>query len=359
MMKIAETKLTRSTSIDLDIRVIGIGGAGCSSLSRFASTVSGDAQLLGIDTESATHSFTGLIGLAHTLSIGTGFGSGGDPEKAADQFPEVQADVESFVDGADVVIVLAGLGRGTGSGVSPLVCEIARNAGALTIAAVNLPFEFEGRFRSRHASRAHEQLSNSADAVITISNDDLSTDSDVPITLNGAFQEADNHIANTVHAITAALRASAGRFDEVRNSMRGARKAVVLSGSAEGLHAGDAAVARAFSATALTPTHVKSCVIHVDGGIGLSLGQVAEAVTSMRARIGRRAEVHVSSERHIPLGSEIRITLVLAGGDYRSDPIEKMTPQVEAVDHGPVPRVSIFDTAEPVRTRGPMLLPAG
>ncbi|HIF72836.1 MAG TPA: hypothetical protein EYQ61_09825 [Dehalococcoidia bacterium] len=352
-------KLSVKNSVKrLDVRVVGIGGAGCSSLSRVAETLSssGDMSLLAIDTGSAAHA---LIGTATTLSLGNGFGSGGDPVAAAKLLREVEADVESFVIGADVVIVLAGLGRGTGSGISPLIAEIALNAGALVIAAVNMPFEFEGRFRNQSANNAHDRLMSTADAVVTVNNNDLSKLAGGNGSLNGAFQEADRQIADTVYAFTTALTASSDRFVAVQLSLRGAGDSLVLSGSAEGVHAGRTAMVNAFGRTEIRVTGAKSAVIHVEGGIGLSLGQVAEAVTAVRGQIGRGADVHVSSDRRVDLGQGIRVTVVLAGIGADSNSLDSTTPIIGLGKREDRPSVSIFDTAAPVRKRGPMLLPIG
>jgi cell division protein FtsZ len=352
MMKLSQ----KNSAKRLDVRVVGVGGAGCSSLGRVAESLlgSGDMSLMAIDTGSAAHA---LIGTAATLSLGNGFGSGGDPLAAVELFREVEDDVERFVSGADVVIVLAGLGRGTGSGISPLVAEIGRNVGALVIAAVNMPFEFEGRFRNQSANNAHDRLMGTADAVVTINNSDLSKLSGESGSLNGAFQEADRQIADTVYAFTTALTASSDRFVAVQLSLRGAGDSLVVRGSSEGLHAGRTAIADAFGSTEVRVTRARSAVIHVEGGIGLSLGQVAEAVTEVRGQIGRDADVHVSSERRVELGQRISVTVVLAGIGENSDSMDVANLIVGLGKREAIPSLSIFDTAAPIRKRGPTLLP--
>jgi cell division protein FtsZ len=354
MMKLSEKNSVKR----LDVRVIGVGGAGCSSLNRVAENLlgSGDMSLMAIDTGSAAQAFAGT---ANTLSLGSGFGSGGDPVAAVDLFTEDKSYVENFVSGADVVIILAGLGRGTGSGISPLVAEIASNAGALVIAAVNMPFEFEGRFRNQSANTAHDQLMSTADAVVTVNNNDLSKLSGASGSLNGAFQEADRQIADTVSAFTTALTASSDRFVAVQLSLRGAGDSLVLCGSADGLHAGRIAVDDAFESTAVRVSDARSVVIHVEGGIGLSLGQVAEAVTAVRGQVGRGAEVHVSSERRIDLGQRIRVTVVLAGIGENFASEDAAQQIVGLGKRDAIPSVSMFDTPAPIRKRGPMLLPTG
>ena len=358
MKKITSTNHTTQPSNRLDVRVIGVGGAGCASVKHLHEFASSDLQVMAIDTGSAVSNLGDSI---VSLPVGNGFGSGGDSIAAAEQFSEAEPTVHKFVAEADVVIILAGLGRGTGSGISPLVAEMARNSGALTIAAINMPFEFEGRFRNQSAARAHDQLTVSADAVITLNNDDLTGLGNAIGSLNGAFQRADRNVAETVRSITSALTASSGRFETVRESLRSAVNTLVLSGTADGLHAGRTAVTNAFTETAPPLADAVSGVIHVEGGIGLSLGQVAEAVTALHEQIGRHPEIHVSSERQIALGQNIRVTLLLGEG---SRPVESpavsevVMPLTVAKPRVLIPSISIFDTPYPVRKRGPMLLPA-
>ncbi len=179
------------------------------------------------------------------------------------------------------------------------------------------------------------------------------------MSLSDAFRAAEQHMVDTVHAISTVLDDSTDRFDAITRSLKNSGISAVLSGSASGLHAGNVAAAHAFDGASMAISDVKTAVIHVQGGIGLSLGQVAEAVTAVRARIGRRAEVHVASERNAALGQDIKVTLVLAGVGQRSDPTANMTPLLENTDRNSIPSVSIFDTPEAARNNGPMLLPAG
>ena len=355
-MKLVKTSHTNLLSGRLDVRIVGVGGAGCASVKRLAESASGELRMMAIDTGTGASNLNASI---VSLSLGNGFGSGGDSAAAIEQFGDAGSTVQNFVGEADVVIILAGLGRGTGSGISPLIADMARKSGALTIAAVNMPFEFEGRFRNQSAARAHGQLTQSADAVITLNNDDLSNLGSAVGSLNGTFQQADQKVAETVRSITAALSASSGRFDTVKNSLRSTGNTLVLSGSADGIHAGRMVISNAFASATSRSVDVMTGVIHIQGGIGLSLGQVAEAVTALREQIGRHAEIHVSSERQIALGQGIRVTLLLSEGPQ---PVESQavsetrTPLTVADERELIPSISIFDTPDPVRKRGPILL---
>lgn len=357
----------------LDVRVIGVGGAGCSSLSRLSDVLPGRTRFLGIDTGSGAN---GLRAFAGVIQTGDGFGSGGDPAVAENLFAGYHTDVSRFVAGADVVIIVAGLGRGTGSGVAPLVAQISKASGALTLAAVNMPFEFEGRVRSQSAIHALNRLCDFSDSVIVISNGQLleSARTTGSTSLVEAFSEANSKILNSLRVVIKALETSGSRFAQVQRSLRSSGKWVFLSGSSHGLHAGKAAVERAFAGMSRGVvgfsglSGVKSTVIHVEGGIGLSAGQVAEAVAAVRARTGRIAELHVSSAREVTMGRQIRVTLILAGSgpmpELKSRPEPGKNGQFNSESGSIWPNgirrpaaVSLVDTPWPVRRRGPMLLP--
>ena len=369
---------------NLDIRVVGIGGAGCSALRSLCDSLPDDARFLGIDTGTGTDS---VRNFAEFIQVGDGFGSGGDAVAAAELFVDSDGPgeygkaVTEFVTGADVVIIVAGLGRGSGSGIAPLVAHIAHDSGALTLAAVNLPFEFEGRFRTQSAVQALEILRNAVDTVIVTSNNDLLS----PVRAAGsmslvdAFKEADRKVSNSVSTVVSALAVSADKFGEVRRSLGQSvsGKSIVLLASSHGLHAGKYAVIRAFEGLSSGGIDTsggcvaRSVVVHIEGGIGMSSGQVQETVAVAMARTGGRADMHVTTVRDVALGPQIRVTLILTGIDPSQDlnssgklrPYRKINSDAHSVqpaelqsrDAVPVERYAPL----PVRRRGPMLLSAG
>lgn len=349
MLKMIETNPVAT----VDVRVIGLGGAGCATLNRLAQNGLDGLSKLAIDTGTAGQHLNQGI---KTLNIGNGFGSGGNPETAVEQFKSFESDVVGFIGRAEVVVVVAGLGRGTGSGLAPIVAGLAKDAGALTIAAVNLPFEFEGRFRNQIAETSLNEIESNTDSVFTFDNNDLVGSGPTSLSTNEAFQEADLKIANMIELFVSLVESSPERFETVSSSLRNAGHAAVATGSASGLHAGRVAVAEALAPSSYHARTARSVVLHAKGGIGLSLGQVAESVTELRNRVGRDVEVHVSSERLVGMGQDIEVSLVVAGigtgaaetaGLARTvgDPIDSLD--------------SLFDDAEPIRTRGPVLLPTG
>ncbi|MBH66590.1 MAG: hypothetical protein CL784_08770 [Chloroflexi bacterium] len=344
-------EVRQSTAVDL--RVVGVGGAGCASLMRLEELMFGSVNMLGIDTGTAA---SGLPSSMESLSIGSGFGSGGDPEQAVILFSEIESSVKDFVCDADVLIILSGLGRGTGSGLAPKIARIGKESGALTVAAVNMPFEFEGRFRNQAARKAFDRLRVEADAVIAMNNDDLSSLGDSKSSLNGAFQLADQNIANAVNAITKGLETGDVRSSAVLESLRNAGESVVLSAEATGTNSPHDSVLSAFGSASTKFATVSSAVIHVEGGIGLFPSHVAEVVNEVRQQIGRRAEIHVSSDRLVGMGQDIRTTIVLNGVQRLGEPIADLEHLMDG--HMDEARKPLHFSGEimTVRTRRPVLV---
>ena len=348
-------QLTEATSVV--VKIIGLGGAGCSSLNRLSETRLNHSRMLGIDTGSATASLSSGV---DALPIGNGCSSGGDPETAVQLFKQYESRVGEFIVGADVVIILAGLGRGTGSALAPEIARLSKRSGALTIAAVNMPFEFEGRVRAKTASEAHDILKHCTDTVLTMCNDDLLIGGAVGVSLSDAFYNADMNIAGAVHAITLALESSPERSLAVQNSLLNAGESAVVSGSSTGLQAGSMAVANAFASTSNDFVCVRTVVVHVEGGIGLSLGQVTETVAKIHEEVGLEVPVYVSSERLIGLGQEINVTIVFSGIGKAAVNETAFTPsQLIQREIATTAKMSVFNTQAPLRTRGPVLLPTG
>ena len=349
----------------LNVRVIGVGGAGCASLSRLDRKLTDRVTMMGTDTGPGINN---LPESATSASFGDGFGSGGDSELAARHFEQISEDVTSFVRGADVVIVVAGLGRGTGSGVSPLVAGLSRRTGALTLAVASMPFEFEGRPRHDCAKKALTDLRDASDSVFEVGSSDVVEPAGKGTRLTDVFEGANRTASEALGAIVTALENCEGRFDEVSGYLRNLGLSVVMTGSSQELHAGKLAVEIAFGKLDIGNSgprtrNVESALIHVEGGIAMSAGQIAEVVASVRARIKRRAVVNVSSSRKSTLGSTVRVTLVVSGAETPTEQSsigdQQAAPGFLRIGRTTAVAPSIFETPRPIRSRGPMLLPAG
>ena len=205
------------SAIPLDVKLIGVGSAGCATIVRLRDALPGAMDTLGIDNVSKIDA--NRYGL-DVINIGGTFGSGGDAARAAGMFVGKEASVSKFVRGADVVVIAAGMGRGTGSGVAPLVADIANDSGAWTLAVVHMPFRFEGHRRQDSAERALSNLERVVDGALVIDNNDLIQSGDR--TLISAFEHVQHATANCIRSVLSNLNGPRQRLSDLRESLRAA-----------------------------------------------------------------------------------------------------------------------------------------
>jgi cell division protein FtsZ len=189
------------------IKVIGVGGSGSNTISRMAKlgipgveliAVNTDAQALFFCKEHSSNIKKILIGQKITKGLGTGM----NPELGARSADESRVEIYNSLKGADMTFVVFGAGGGTGSGAGPVIAEISKQLGVLTVAIVTTPFSFEGQERKNVASKAIENLTGKTDSVIIISNDKLLKVIDEKTTVSGAFSICDDILGQAVQAIT-------------------------------------------------------------------------------------------------------------------------------------------------------------
>lgn len=184
--------MVRSADTQACVKVVGLGGAGGNAVQRMAKTRPQGLEFLSINTDvQALQRLKGIPTFAIGPMTTNGMGSGGDPDVGKKAMRESQGQVSQLLEGADMVFVTAGIGGGTGTGAAPIVAEIARKQGALTVGVVTLPFSFEGPRRRDVAARGLEQLQPKVDTLITIENDRLLTSVDRKVSLGQAFRLAD------------------------------------------------------------------------------------------------------------------------------------------------------------------------
>ena len=185
------------------IKVIGVGGAGCNAVNRMIDEGINGVHFLAVNTDSQQLQ---LSNSPETIRIGDkisrGLGVGGDPEKGAKSADESRTELQEAVKGMDMVFVTAGMGGGTGTGAAPVVAEVAKLAGALTIAVVTKPFAFEGSRRREAAEIGLAKLQEQADTVITIPNDRLLHLSEEDLPLSEAFRQADDVLRQGIQGIS-------------------------------------------------------------------------------------------------------------------------------------------------------------
>jgi len=268
------------------IKVCGVGGGGTNAVDRMLDTgIYGGVEFWAINTDAQALGRSKAKG-AQILNIGTdvtrGLGAGGDPEVGRLAAEESRDEIAALVAGTDLCFVTSGMGGGTGTGAAPIVSEIAKESGALTIAIVTKPFAFEGRRRMRQAQEGIDRLKENVDAVIVISNNKLLDIVPDNTPLETSFRIADDILRQGVAGISEIITRPGlvnVDFADVRSVMKNAGTALMGIGKGSGKHSAEDAAFAAISSP-LIESSVKQAtgaVMNIIGGSDLSLPEADRA----------------------------------------------------------------------------------
>ncbi|MDQ2688148.1 MAG: cell division protein FtsZ [Armatimonadota bacterium] len=307
------------------IKVIGCGGGGTNAVNRMI-----DAGLTGVEFIAMNTDIQVLdISAAdYKLQLGEnltrGLGAGGNPEVGRSAAEESKSDVKKALEGADMVFITAGMGGGTGTGAAPVIAEIAKELGILTVAVVTKPFKFEGPRRSRLAEEGVDNLKDKVDTVIIIPNDRLLGVVEKRATLVEAFKEADDVLRQGVQGISDIITIPGiinVDFADVRAIMLNAGTALMGIGVASGDHravdAAQAAIASPLLETSIEGA--RAALINITGGPDLTLAEVHEATELIQqATDAEDANIIFGIVSDPRLLDEVRITVLATGFDNRT-----------------------------------------
>lgn len=309
------------------IKVIGCGGGGTNAVNRMI-----DAGLTGVEFIAMNTDIQVLdISAAdYKLQLGEnltrGLGAGGNPEVGRSAADESKSDIKKALEGADMVFITAGMGGGTGTGSAPVIAEIAKELGILTVAVVTKPFKFEGPRRSRLAEEGVDNLKDKVDTVIIIPNDRLLGVVEKRATLVEAFKEADDVLRQGVQGISDIITIPGiinVDFADVRAIMLNAGTALMGIGIASGDHravdAAQAAIASPLLETSIEGA--RAALINITGGPDLTLAEVHEATELIQqATDAEDANIIFGIVQDPRLVDEVHITVLATGFDTRSTP---------------------------------------
>lgn len=303
----------------LKIKVIGVGGAGNNAITRMIEDNVKGVSFYMINTETGTlkRSRTSNI-----LQIGVqttrGLGAGANEiigERAAIENKE---EIKQILNGADLVFITAGMGGGTGTGAAPIVAEIAKEMGILTIGIVTKPFAFEGKARKLRAEKGTERLKNNVDDLIVVLNDNLLKITDSKITLNNAFSLADNILEQGITSITDLLT-SVGEvnidFADIKTTMNYRGNAYMGIGRARGEKKVEEAVRQAIE-NPLTENKIdgaKGIIFNVKGNETLSLMEVNNAVSIINEKVSEDANIIFGTVIDENMRDEVSVTVIATG----------------------------------------------
>ncbi len=301
------------------VRVVGVGGGGANAVDAMIR-----AGLKGVDYVTVNTDFRALnrssarTKIAIGRSTTFGLGAGGDVAVGDSAAREAAEAIGRALTGSDLVVIVAALGGGTGSGAAPVVAEIARGQGALTVAVVTTPFAFEGSRRAHVAQDAAAALVGLVDAVATVPSDQVRGVMPADVTVEDAFSAIDDAVHRSVAEIVD-LVAVPGRvnldFADVRAVLRGGGAAAVGLGRAAGENRATEATRRAMASTMLEGRlkGARSVLINVTGSRKLRLSEVDAVVETVLAASGRETNLMFGVNLNRRLRDELHVTLIAAG----------------------------------------------
>ena len=306
------------------IRVVGVGGGGCNAVNTMIS-----AKLDRVDFIAAN---TDIQALAHNLAptkiqIGTtltkGLGAGANPEIGREAALESKEAIAAQLEGADMVFVTAGMGGGTGTGAAPIIADIAKNLGCLTVGVVTKPFMFEGNKRRKQAEQGLVELKAAVDTLITIPNQRLLTLSHEPMPLLETFKRADEVLLNAVQGISDLIQYHGYinvDFADVKTIMADKGLALMGTGHANGDKRALIAMQQAISSPLLEEVTIDGAtglLINITGGRDMTLQEINEALTLVHDAADPEAEIIFGSLIDENVHDEVKITIIATGFAHR------------------------------------------
>lgn len=311
------------------IKVVGVGGSGGAAINRMmADKIRGvDFIALNTDVQALHHNSA-----PHKLHIGKtvtrGLGAGMDREVGRKAAEESQTEIREALKDSDMVFITCGLGGGTGSGASPLVAEIAKELGALTVAVVTKPFLFEGPQRAAIAEQAWEELAKHVDTIITIPNERILQVIEKKTTLLEAFKIVDDVLRQGVQGISELITIPGlvnVDFADVKTIMRDTGSALMGIGTGSGENRAVEAAKMAISSPLLEISidGARGILFTITGGIDLTMSEVSEAAKVITSSAAADAKVIFGAIIDESLAGSVRITVVATGFDERRVPALK------------------------------------
>lgn len=302
------------------IRVVGVGGAGGNAVNRMIEAGLGGVDFVAVNTDSQVLEISQAnrkIQIGQNLT--RGLGAGADPEVGRRAIEESRDQMVEELVGSDMVFVTAGMGGGTGTGAAPMVAEIAKEAGALTVGVVTKPFAMEGTQKMRNAEAGIAALKESVDTLIAIPNQRLLAVSSKETTLKDAFRMADDVLHQATRGISDLITIPGEvnvDFNDVRTVMlQGGDALMGTGGSVEESRAVEAA-GKAIKSPLLEDvsiTGAKGVLVNISAGSDLKLFEVNDAVTLITEAAGADAHVIWGTVLDDTLGDELRVTVIATG----------------------------------------------
>jgi len=351
------------------IKVIGMGGGGSNAITRMVRDEIRGVEFIAMNTDAQSLAITEApvrFQLGERLT--KGLGAGGDPNLGTRAAEENRDELAQLVSGADMVFVTAGMGGGTGTGSIPVVAEIAKKSGALTIAIVTKPFSFEGRHRMKNAEEGIARLASKCDTLIIIPNDRLLALADKQTSIEAAFRMADDCLRHGVQAISEVITVPGMinlDFADVRAIMKDAGPAWMSIGIGTGNSRAVDAAKDALASPLLDVSikGAKGVLFNVTGSDSLTLHEVQQAAEIIKQAVDPGANIIFGVRRDENMDKNIKITLIATGfagaetfGNMDDEEVTKLLKSLKVEDELDIPsfmRKPLFNERRTVPTAAP------
>ena len=304
------------------MKVVGIGGAGGNAVNRMIDEELEGVEFISINTDSqALKSSRAQVTLQVGKKLTRGLGAGARPEVGRQALAESEEDVRRALEGADLVFVTAGMGGGTGTGAAPMVAEIARDMGALTIGIITRPFSFEGKKRERQADQGLTERRRCVDTMRVVPNDRLLAVVPKGTSFRDALKKADEILLHATQGISDLISVTGEinvDFADVRTVMASRGSALMGSGFGEGENRAQEAAQEAISSPLLDEVSIagaRGVLINITGGMDLAIDEVTEISSIIQEGAGDEAEIIFGAVHDPDLEGKIRVTVIATGFD--------------------------------------------
>jgi cell division protein FtsZ len=328
------------------IKVIGIGGGGCNAISRMYKEKLAAVEYYAINTDSQ-HLFRCDVG--HRVAIGQtltrGLGVGANPDLGRQAAEESREELEKALDGADMVFLAAGMGGGTGTGAAPVVAQLAKETGALTVAVVSRPFSFEANVRRKNAEEGIGRLKDHVDTLIVIPNDcllQLDRNREQAVSWEEALKMADSVLQQGIQAIAEVVTIPGEinvDFSDVRTILTSAGQAWLAIGTGKGENRAKEAALQATKSPLMDVAiaGAKRLLLVITGGSNLSMKEVQDAADVIQEMADPEANVIFGTAKDTKLEDEVKVTMVAAAFPIPQDTLEERDDELRKLLREPIP----------------------
>jgi cell division protein FtsZ len=347
------------------IRVVGVGGGGCNAVNTMIAASLDRVDFIAANTDiQALAANRALTKIQIGATLTKGLGAGANPEIGREAALESKEQIAEALEGADMVFITAGMGGGTGTGAAPIIADLAKSLGCLTVAVVTKPFLFEGNKRRKQAEQGLIELKAAVDTLITIPNQRLLSLSDQQMALLDTFKRADEVLLNAVQGISDLVQYHGYinvDFADVKTIMSDRGLALMGSGRATGEKRAVSAMQQAISSPLLEDVSIDGAtglLINITGGRDMTLQEVNEALTLVHDSADPEAEIIFGSLIDDAVSDEVKITIIATGFGHRDVKHRPTAAHQSAVQVARPAAAAAPPPSLPVREEAPVAVPS-